>query len=73
VQPGAGSFSQRLPKQSQLTGLAACLFTGGVVLLFFVLYHDAIRSGPLMWLAVVLLIGSLACWVASARAGERGG
>jgi hypothetical protein len=73
VQHASGSFSHRLPKQSSLTGLAACLFTAGVGLLFLVLYHDATRSGPLMWLAVLLLIGTVACWIASARAGERDG
>jgi len=69
VQPMASS----LPKQSTLTGLAACLFTAGVVVLFLVLYHDAKRGGPLLWVAGLLLIATIACWIASARAGERGG
>ena len=55
-------------KQSTLTALAACLFTAGLVLLFVVLYHDAMRAGALMWIAVVLLIAAVACWIASARA-----
>ena len=67
------SLGARLKKQSTLTGLAACLFTGGVVVFFVALYHDATRSGPLLWLAGLLLIGTIACWIASARAGERGG
>jgi hypothetical protein len=54
-------------KQSTLTALAACLFTAGLVLLFVVLYHDAMRAGALMWIAVVLLIAAVACWIASAR------
>jgi hypothetical protein len=57
-------------KQSTLTALAACLFTAGVVLLFVVLYHDAIRAGALMWIAGALLVAAVACWVASARAGS---
>ena len=56
-------------KQSILTALAACLFTAGVVLLFVVLYHDAMRAGALMWITVALLVAAVASWVASARAG----
>jgi hypothetical protein len=69
MQPMASS----LPKQSTLTGLAACLFTAGVVVFFLALYHDASRGGPLLWIAAVLLIATIACWTASARAGERDG
>jgi len=69
----AESSSDRLPKQSTLTGLAACLFTGGVVLLFVALYYHADSGGPLLWGAGLLLIATIACWIASARAGERGG
>ena len=57
-------------KQSTLTALAACLFTAGLVLLFVVLYHDAMRAGALMWTAVVLLIAAVVCWIASARTGS---
>ena len=60
-------------KQSTLTALAACLFTAGVVLLFVLLYHDAMRAGALMWIAVALLIAAVVSWVASARAGARAG
>jgi len=28
------------------------------------------RAGALMWIAVVLLIAAVACWIASARAGS---
>ena len=65
-------MARSLPKQSTLTGIAACLFAASVVVLFLVLYHDAIRAGPLLRLAA-LLIATVACWIASARAGERGG
>lgn len=60
-----------LKKQSTLTGLSACLFVAGVVVFFISLYHDATRGGPLLWIAALLLIGTIACWIASARAGER--
>ena len=60
-------------KQSTLTALAACLFSAGVVLLFVVLYHDAMRAGALMWITVALLVAAVVCWVASARAGTRAG
>ena len=73
MQPAAKSFFDRLPRQSTLTSLAAYLFTASVVVLFWVLYHEAIRTGPLLWLAGLLLIATIACWIASARAGERGG
>jgi hypothetical protein len=69
VQPMARS----LPKQSTLTGLAACLFTGGVVLLFVALFRAVGVSSPLLWLAALLLIATVGCWIASARAGERDG
>ena len=68
---GRMSIGTHLKRQSILTGLAACLFTAAVVLLFLVLYHDATRGGPLLWLAGLLLIGTVTCWIASARAGER--
>jgi len=67
------SLPTHLKKQSTLTGLSACLFTGGVALLFLALYHDASRGGALLWLAGLLLLGTIACWIASARAGAREG
>lgn len=63
-----------LKKQSTMTGLGACLFVAGVVLLFIVLYHvivlyhEAARTGPLPWIAGALLIGTIGCWAASAAA-----
>ncbi len=61
------SLQGRLKKQSTLTGLSACLFAGGVALLFVALYHEAARGGPLLWIAGLLLIGTVACWIAAAR------
>jgi hypothetical protein len=62
------SLPARLKRQSTLTGLAACLFVGAVVFLFVALYHDASRGGALLWIAGLLLIATLACWIAAARA-----
>ena len=59
-----------LKHQSMLTGLAACLFLAGVVLLFIVLFHEAMRGGVLPWITGALLIAAGACWAASARAGK---
>ena len=56
-------------KQSTLTALAACLFLAGVVLLFVVLFHEAMRAGVLMWVTVALLVAAVVSWIASARAG----
>jgi len=58
-----------LKQQPTLTGLSATLFGAAVVLLFLALYHDAVRNGPLLWSAIVLLIATVACWIAAARAG----
>jgi hypothetical protein len=60
-----------LKKQSTLTGLSVCLFLAGLVVFFISLYHDASRGGPLLWIAGLLLLGTIACWIASARAGAR--
>jgi hypothetical protein len=62
------SLGARLKRQSTMTGLGACLFLAGVMLLFIVLYHETSRAGPLPWIVGALLIGSVACWAASARA-----
>ncbi|HEV2954752.1 MAG TPA: hypothetical protein VGX95_01420 [Xanthobacteraceae bacterium] len=62
------SLMARLRRQSTMTGLGACFFIGGVLLLFIALYHDAARAGPLLWIAGASLIAAVACWVASARA-----
>jgi hypothetical protein len=62
------SLPARLKRQSTLTGLGACLFAAGVVLFFVALYHDATRGGPLLWIAGFLLIATVACWIAAAKA-----
>jgi uncharacterized membrane protein HdeD (DUF308 family) len=59
-----------LKNQALLTGLAACFFLAGVVLLFVVLFHEAMRGGALPWIAGVLLVAAGACWAASARVGR---
>jgi hypothetical protein len=58
--------------QSLLTGLAACLFLAGVVLLFVVLFHEAMRGGALPWITGAVLVAAGACWAASARVGKLG-
>ena len=54
-------------KSSTLTGLAAVLFGGGVVALFAALYRGAANSGPLLWIALALLVATVLCWFAAAR------
>jgi multisubunit Na+/H+ antiporter MnhB subunit len=56
-----------LTRRSTYTALGACFFIAGVVLMFVVLYHEPMRRGPGPIITAVLLIGALACWVASAR------
>ena len=56
-------------KQSILTGVAALLFGGGVVLLFAALYRDAAHGGPLLWAGLTVLAATVACWFAAAKAG----
>jgi hypothetical protein len=62
------SLGARLKQQSTMTGLGACLFLAGVVLLFIVLYHETARTGPLPWITGALFVGTVACWAASAWA-----
>ena len=57
-----------LKNQATMTGLGACLFLAGVVVLFIALYHETSRAGPLPWIAGALLVGALVCWIMSARA-----
>jgi hypothetical protein len=38
------------------------------VILFAVVYNEPLRDGPLLWIAGFLLIGTLARWIAAARA-----
>jgi hypothetical protein len=62
------SLGAHLKRQSTMTGLGACLFLAGVVLLFIVLYHETARTGPLPFITGAVLIGTIVCWVASAEA-----
>jgi len=55
-------------KRSTLTGVAALLFAGGLILMFAALYRDAAHGGPLLWVGVTLLAATIGCWFAAARA-----
>lgn len=56
-------------KRSTLTGLAAVLFTIGIVLLLAALFRNADASGgPLVWIALVFLAATIGCWFAAAQA-----
>lgn len=52
---------------SFLTGLSACLFGLGLVALMAALYRDAAHGGPLLWIGLVLLVGTMVCWFAAAH------
>jgi hypothetical protein len=55
-------------KQSTLTGIGALLFAGGLILMFAALYRDAAHGGPLLWVGLALLVATIGCWFAAARA-----
>lgn len=58
-----------MPKRSTLTGLAAVLFTLGIVLLVVALFRNAdVSGGALVWIALALLAATIGCWFAAARA-----
>lgn len=57
-----------LMNASTLTGLAAVLFGCGLVTLFAALYRGGTSSGPLLWVGLGLLIATILCWLAAARA-----
>ena len=52
----------------QSTGVAALLFAGGLILMFAALYRDAAHGGPLLWVGLTLLVATIGCWFAAARA-----
>ncbi len=54
--------------QSTLTGLAAVLFTVGVLAVFVSLYRDAAHGGLMLWAGLAVLVATIACWFAAARA-----
>ena len=62
------SLRARLARSSTFTALGACLFTAGIVLLFVVLFHEAMRAGAAPIVAAALLIGAVASWIAAVRA-----
>ena len=55
-------------KSSTLTGLAAVLFGCGLVALFAAMYREAPHGGPLLWIGLALLVATVVCWFAAARA-----
>jgi len=55
-------------KSSTLTGLAAVLFVCGLVALTAALYRGGTSFGPLMWIGLALLMATIVCWFAAARA-----
>ena len=58
-----------MPKRSTLTGLAAVLFTIGIVLLVAALFRSADSGGgPLVWIALAFFAATIGCWFAAARA-----
>lgn len=66
----SGPMTQaRFAGSSFLTGAAACLFIAGIVALLAALFRNADRGGgPLLWVAAVLLLATVVCWFAAARA-----
>ena len=58
-----------MTKRSTLTGVAAAMFTLGIVLLLAALFRGANQAGgALVWVALVVLAGTIGCWFAAARA-----
>jgi hypothetical protein len=58
-----------MPKRSALTGLAAVLFTLGIVLLLTAVFRSADQGGgALVGVALVILAATVGCWFAAARA-----
>jgi hypothetical protein len=56
-------------KSSTLTGLAAVLFGAGVIALIAAIIRSADQhGGALMWVALALLVATVVCWFAAARA-----
>ena len=53
---------------STLTGLAAVLFGCGLVALLAAIYRNSDgHGGPLLWIGLGLLVGTVVCWFAAAR------
>ena len=61
-------IGSELMKSSTLTGLAAVLFGCGLVALFAALFRDASHGRGLLWVGLGLLVATVICWFAAARA-----
>ena len=58
-----------MAKQSTFTGLAAVLFAVGIALLLTGIFRNADHGGgPLLWVGLALLVATIGCWFAAARA-----
>ena len=54
---------------STLTGLAAVLFGCGLVALFAAIFRNSdAHGGILIWIGLGLLVATVVCWFAAARA-----
>jgi hypothetical protein len=61
-------------KSSTLTGVAAVLFCCGLVALIAAIFRNSdAHGGVLVWIGLGLLVATIVCWFAAARAqGQRG-
>ena len=60
-------------KSSTLTGIAAVLFCCGLVALIAAMFGSAdAHGGLLVWIGLGLLVATVVCWVAAARAQSSG-
>jgi uncharacterized membrane protein YjgN (DUF898 family) len=55
-------------KSSTMTGIAAVLFGCGLVVLFAALFRGSGTQSPLLWIGLLLLVATIVCWFAAARA-----
>jgi len=61
-------------KSSTLTGIAAVLFGAAIVALIAAIVRSAdTHGGALMWIALALVVATVVCWFAAARAQGAGG
>ncbi|HXW25104.1 MAG TPA: hypothetical protein VEK73_10175 [Xanthobacteraceae bacterium] len=56
-----------LARRSTFTALGNSFFAAGVILLFVLLFHEAMRAGPMPIIVGVLLLCAVASWIAAAR------
>ena len=60
-----------MPKQSTWTGLAAVLLVVGIGVLLTAIFRNADQGGgALLWVGLALIVATIGCWFASARAGS---